>query len=233
MKQRFIVFTAPVRRSRRLRLAYAEKQIVFLSLKLFVLALERSKVVLSTCLLCPRLIFLLRCLRFLSRCFFLLFSDLLESCALLRRVNASFLGIITKALLNILGKFGEINFRDARLTGEHDAVRFDPTHRDVLIFFSSKCFKIVGEGERDERQAQKDKRFYLHAVDSIPTVLFSKYRFSSQENSWKRGGTIASTGILSCFIVFMKSGEVPRTPKRMQNLNALGHTGFCGETSEF
>jgi hypothetical protein len=84
VKLRFIVFTAPVRRSRLLRLANAKKQVVFLSLKLFVPGLERPKLVLSTCLLCPRLIFLLRCLRFLSRCFFLLLSDLLEPRALLR-----------------------------------------------------------------------------------------------------------------------------------------------------
>src|ERR1700757_965730 len=117
MKLRFIVFTAPVLRSRLLRLANTEKQVVFLPLKLFVPALERTNLFLSTCLLCPRLIFPLQCLCFLSRCFFLLFSNLLESRALLRRVIAGYLGIITKALLNILGKFGEINFGDARLTG--------------------------------------------------------------------------------------------------------------------
>src|SRR4029453_2533792 len=115
--QGLIFRSAPVRRSRFLCLTDLEKQVVFLFLKLLITPLQHPNVVLLSYSFYPGLIFLLRYLCFLPRDFFLLLSDLFESCNLLRRIIASFLRIVTEAFLNVLGKFGEINFRDASLTG--------------------------------------------------------------------------------------------------------------------
>src|SRR4029077_12371291 len=129
--------------SRFLRLTDPEKQVVFLFLQVVIAGLKRAKLVLSSLLFCSILICLLRRFRFPPRGFCLLLSDLVESGTLLCRVIRGSLRIITEALLNVLVKFGEINFGDACLIGSHDAVRFDAAHCGVLIFLSSNCFKIV------------------------------------------------------------------------------------------
>jgi hypothetical protein len=86
-----------------------------LPLKFLVAALERAKLVLPALLLRPILTCLLRRFRFPPQGFCLLLSKFIESGSLLRRVIGGSLRIIAEALLNLLRKFGEINFGDACL----------------------------------------------------------------------------------------------------------------------
>src|SRR4029434_1634440 len=120
--------------------------------------LKHESLVLPALLLRSILICLLPCFRFPPQGFCLLVSDLVESGTLLRRVIGGLLRIIAKALLNVLRKFSEINFGDASLIGQHDAVRFDPAHCGVLIFFSGYGFTIIcSRGERGETGNQKSE----------------------------------------------------------------------------
>ncbi len=53
---------------------------------------------------------------------------------LLGGVGVAIDGIVTESLLNILGKFSEINFRDPQFAYEHDPIRFDSFYCDVFVF---------------------------------------------------------------------------------------------------
>ena len=58
----------------------------------------------------------------------------------------NFGSIVTESLLNILGKFSEINFRYSRFGNEHNAIGLDSAHLGVFVFFSVNRFEVSGEG---------------------------------------------------------------------------------------